>query len=410
MWTRFFLFAYTLKDAIALVIGDFPIRLSEFVLYLSSARGFAFKNLKINKIHFFILSILLLNGILVFIGSSSSDVDIPFYTKYLLRNFLMFCFILSVSLVPYQITYKQWFQLAKTIVVVNILFSIPNFFGYNIVFSGFEEYRMNDMFGLPRLRGTASEPAYMIPMLAFPLFIFDKSNEKGSKIYLYLTLLLMALTISSFGFAVIIIYLGLKTYEILDLRYKFTQNRLFVITLFISILLTFFVYFMGKIGTQLYDYTSDKMIGFLQGEATDFSSKARLTNYNACINRFNDGNFKVKLLGYGTGAYYKFIQGDVKGVLEEASEAHNLYLSTLHDRGILGLALLVLIFILIFSIQSLPNTNDTVYQAIRFGILIQFIHWFLTGNVWLYYFWAQVAFLFSITSNKNEDTSNREIL
>ena len=150
--------------------------------------------------------------------------------------------------------------------------------------------------------------------------------------------------------------------------------------------------FEGSVVAAIIDYNIDKMVGYLTFNAygeVDWSAMDRNEHLENAFNYFMDSNFVELLFGHGTGAYsfYAAHHSDVK--VENVEEAYNLYLSTLTDRGLIGLFVLLAIYYNIYKIKTKDIVSDSIWMA----LVVQLIHYFLVGNMWLYYVWQEVVML-----------------
>jgi O-antigen ligase len=100
-----------------------------------------------------------------------------------------------------------------------------------------------------------------------------------------------------------------------------------------------------------------------------------------------------------------------KYYIDDAEEAHNLYVSTLPDRGLIGLTILVLLFYFISRIKIPKNVfGDSMYFfiAIKFAVYVRMFHWFFTGMLWQYYFWIEVVILISANAYYLKISNDKE--
>ena len=119
------------------------------------------------------------------------------------------------------------------------------------------------------------------------------------------------------------------------------------------------------------------------------------------------------MIGNGTGYYSKMSKAFTKYYIDDAEEAHNLYASTLTDRGIIGIIVLVLLFYYISRIKIPKNKNISAnlmffFTAIKFGVYVRMFHWFFTGMLWQYYFWIEVIILMSANAYYIKVRNERE--
>lgn len=119
---------------------------------------------------------------------------------------------------------------------------------------------------------------------------------------------------------------------------------------------------------------------------------------------WNSNTFQY-LAGHGTGGYSQYVSGATQ-LISDAQEAYNLYLSTLTDRGVLGLVIIIFIFIFANKFRVKGNLYS---NTIFFGILMQAAHWMVTGNFWLYYFWFEIILLIGFNRNVYRHPDNSTV-
>jgi hypothetical protein len=142
----------------------------------------------------------------------------------------------------------------------------------------------------------------------------------------------------------------------------------------------------------------NKINSFLgRGATFDWSSTDRIQHLENAWNMFCNSNLFYKTIGNGTGAYYFHSKSQSGLLMNNVEEAYNLYLSTLTDRGILGLLILISLFVFL---RRKTIRNDMYSMSLFSGIVAQYIHWMLTGNMWVYFFWINVIFLISYYNYK----------
>jgi O-antigen ligase len=279
-------------------------------------------------------------------------------------------------------------------------------FGFNwgdLVFVSRQEKFLYKEFFI-RFAGQSSEPGYIVPLLSIPLMygVF-KSNFKLAGISIFYLLL----TFSSFGYAVLIFSLifFIKNVDNQKLKKKVEDFLIKSMALIPIIALIFFnklqeVFLHNWIKLQTY---------FGLSNATEWSASQRTGHMELAISLFKESSWFSKIFGNGTGYYSKASKAFTKYYIDDGEEAHNLYVSTLTDRGILGLFLLLLMFYFISRIKisdKAPESVKCFFIAIKFGAYVRMFHWVFTGMLWQYYFWVEVALLFSLSvyylRNSNE--------
>jgi len=391
------IYVWPLREAFGIAIQSIPFRLSELYMLVHVLLSLPrLKKIIIHKQLLFVLLLLLLNAILTMANSMHPEVDYLFLLKYLSRNFLIFFFLLSVIVLPYKLKPYLFRHLAIFTVLINLLFSIPNLFGYHILYFQLESYNLNELFYLVIFRGTASEPAYMIPILAFPLFYFGLTGDSKDIYWFLLCLITVILSFSSFGMAVIVFFFIIWAYGLINGQFKATYHMFILLAVTIIAGSLLIIKTMNYRSYEMLDYTKNKITGFLLGDATEYSSMARISNYQYCWDRIQIFSTTDLIFGKGTGSYAYLVGKSDNNTIEAANEAHNLYLSTIHDRGYIGLAIILAIFISVLFLKIKSDKYKYIIQIIRLTMIIQMLQWLLTGNFWIYYFWLSYAFLISI--------------
>ncbi len=326
-----------------------------------------------------------------------NTIDIPFFLKFVIKNSFTFFFLYMVISRRNVFSDKEINCMMKFIVIIEVIFAVFQYtFKIHIRDLKIEPMGFPLTIGgqtFPRLSGTASEPGYLVPILAPALYYFSV-NFKKNKIFCILSYLLLALTLSAFAIialaALLIVFFAQskgKTKTIL--RFLFITFALLLITLYFSVssVQRYVNYFVSKAMTYLNIFGENQSI-----INADYSASDRNQHLRNALYIFNSGSFFEKLFGRGTGAYsylQKIYSPNI--MVDGVEEAYNLYLSTLTDRGIIGLIVLLALFY--FLLQA--GTSDTASKALRFGIVIQMIHYFLVGNMWLYFLWYEAAILIS---------------
>ena len=406
------IFSFPLREAVGINIG-LPIRIGELFMYIYALYTIVtiFKN-KIFKEGFFYKKALLLvvalavNLIMCIIVSTNFQVNNDFLIKYIFRNTCILVFIFSVMVNPIEINQKLIETFFKYIIVIELIFCLIQIMGKDLYFLNFIDYNPERYLGLIRLKGTASEPGYLPVVVAPALYYFRNNIDK--KIYYYLGMLILFFTFSSFAYVIIgfelILYIKSTLYK------KINIKKIIICLISLSIVIGV-VY---GLNTSLKDtnikniieFNTKKITGFISNNEVDYSSQSRSQQIKLALQKFNDFSTLNKLLGKGTGAYSLYMKTVGNNmVLEQADEAHNLYVSTLYDRGILGEFILIILIVLILTLSS-KNKKTMLTKCMKYSIFIQILHWTLTGNLWLYYFWIAVGILLSsdIYSIKNLST------
>ena len=386
---------YATRDAFSLTISKIPIKLGELCI------GYEIISSLNKKIHsprtkseYLIIFGLLINLVLAIIFSTINydNINHSFFLKFVAKNLFYFTFLLLIIITRKKVNNNLIENLCKLILIVQIPFFVLEYvFHIQVVGFNFIEPIQKIMVGkiqIYRFIGTASEPAYIVPILAMPLYYFT-INKKGNEIYLFLAVFYLIITFSPFALCILILNYVFSLIRILQTSKRNFINRICSLTIIAFILIIFAL--ITPFRTYLFSMIN-KMLGFLTGGNSgvmDWSATDRSQHLQYSIELFKSSSFFKKIFGNGTGFYYFSSLHNSNLLVNDVEEAYNLYLSTLVDRGIIGLVNLLCIFVAILKIES----RDTISKAIKFGILTQFVHYLLVGNMWLYFLWTQVAIL-----------------
>tara|TARA_R110002051_G_C8760383_1_gene501588 strand:- start:3707 stop:4975 length:1269 start_codon:yes stop_codon:yes gene_type:complete len=404
---------------VGFIFFGIPLRIGELTLFLSIFRIINSKSVlkikKINKNGLIIFSLITLNLIFVIFVNFVSEVDSSFYLKYVLRNFIYISIIFSFLLKPIKYDAIKTDLFIKYILYLVTFFYFVEFFDYYIYRFGWQDLVFVSRQGkavfkdfMIKFAGQSSEPAYIIPLLSIPL-IFGLFTRKY--IYVVISLLYMLLSFSSFGYAVILFafIFFLKSVDDKELLKK-VQNFIIKALMIIPFVLLFFYEKIEKLMVHNFEKLQT-YFGF--GNAQEWSASQRTGHLELAINLFLDSNFVRMMIGNGTGYYSKMSKAFTKYYIDDAEEAHNLYASTLTDRGIIGIIVLVLLFYYISRIKIPKNKNISAnlmffFTAIKFGVYVRMFHWFFTGMLWQYYFWIEVIILMSANAYYIKVRNERE--
>ncbi len=402
-------FIYPWRDSLGFLLSGTPIRIGEIFLAILIPNAFIGK--KIKKAELPIVLLLLLNLILSVIGIiiHSSSIDKGFAYKYIFRNFF-YCFVMLGFLkTKLQITEKDIDKLMNYITKLEFLmlvlveftgihFSINGILSYSdIIQSG--QYIMIGPIKIVRFMGTASEAGYLISIILPPFyyyinkFIVEKFKD-NKKCIINIAILSICILFTNSS-AIYLIAACIVLFSILGHLDK-SKTRYFI--LFLCLLFFVSSPMLIKYGEVFNSTVVNKFNSFLGRTAEfDWSSTDRRLHYNSAWNMFCKSGWIDQLFGNGTGAYYQHQYTDSSLLTNGVEEAYNLYLSTLTDRGVIGLIILISVIVFLYK-----NTiKKDLYSTTLFsGVVVQCIHWMLTGNMWLYFFWINIILLISYRRNK----------
>ena len=401
---------------VGFIIYGIPLRIGELTFLLFFLRSLDLRTTKIHKVGLIIVLLLGINLIHVISIKYFTTVDNTFFFKYIFRNTLYLFAIVSFVLKPIkydEIKFNFFIKYILWIVSIFYLIEFIDFYlisfnwGELVFVSRQEKSIFNDF--IIRFAGPSSEPAYIIPLLSIPL-IYGMFKRKFE--YVVISMILMLLAFSSFGYLVILFSIIFLFNSITDRRFKQKAKKILYLSL-TSIFLVALVF--AQKTSQVIAYNWLKLKAYVGiGDSYEWSASQRMGHIKLALDMFIESSWYNMLFGNGTGFYSKMSKEFTKFYLDDAEEAHNLYVSTLTDRGVIGLSLLILLFYIIIKIK-IPKevTGDFRYffMAIKFSVLVRMIHWFFTGMLWQYYFWAEVAILISASTYyikiSNERRKNR---
>ncbi len=390
----------TFRDALSFNIYNTNIRLGEILFYFIAAYNIIFsKNkYKINDRKLFLISCLLLtNLIFTFTVSIFFERDNSFFIKYIIRNFLISFAILSFAINPVKLKEKDYNKIIIFILYFQFFFLIMQIFKLDLFYFRFSYYE-SFYFGLQRFKGSASESAYIISILVFPLVYFkNKISEGNFYIFSYwLSVIMIFLTFSTFGYAILLLHF----FSYLKFNLTGLRKRTFILAIIVVIIISILfpiIFAQNNILIDVLTFNFNKAISYITFQNFDYSTNARLSIQRLAFILYKNLDFFNKIFGMGTGSFSNVLDFNTRYIVEGAAEAHNIYLATLYERGLLGL----LIIFIIFSIILFANAKSSVEKALKFSLIVQMLHWFITGNFWLYFFWIEVIYFFNLKLKSN---------
>lgn len=394
------LFLFSFRDSLGFFIGTVPIRIGELASSFFFINVFKTKS-KISRNEQYILFALLLNFFIGILGDIVyfEDIDFNFAAKYLLRNILNIFFVWGFISTSIRYTSQDVEKLIRFTVLLQfstfiLMYCFKQYFYMGNMFD-LGSYRDSGVYlgsiWIPRFIGTCSEPGYLAPILSFPLYFYLKRFliQKSTEDILYLSMILL-MTIFTFS-AAVYIFAGLViTYVLVE---NFKNKRVFYLIIIAMVTIPMglcFILSSPVLSDYLVNKVVFKIIAYLTFDTTYMmSSSDRIEQMINCYEFVMRGDFFQVLLGHGTGGYAFFVKSS-SYLISDAEEAYNLYLSTLADRGILGLICIIMIFV---SVKNMVVSRDLYSQSIYVALIMQFLHWMIVGNFWLYYFWYEIVIL-----------------
>lgn len=415
------LFLFPWRDALAVVIGGTPFRFGEiFSVFVAFIPGVAnrFGKIRIKSKEFHILLILLLNLIVALLSTLiyHYSVNTGFASKYIVRN-IVYIFAM-VGFFSSSITFDRVDvdKLMKYLLLLETLFFvvveatgihlyIGKFATWSSILSSQQYYTIGGI-NIIRFMGTTAEAGYLSPLLVMPLYYYlvEYTREKKKTLgWIFLDLILCLFTFSTavYVFAAIV-FLGVS---IGNARTRMNNHKL-ILLFFVILAIVFLVIFGRRIPGISKLFSSEfvnKIKTFLgRSQSGNWSAMDRSQHYKNAWKLFVSGSPLQWFIGHGTGGYYYFSQNSSNLLVTEVDEAYNLFLSTLTDRGIVGFLCLVGVGV---CSRKFVIKNSLASKTIWLGILAQYLHWMLTGNFWLYYFWYEIMFLVGLYRSDKRDKS-----
>ena len=398
---KFLFIFYPFRDAFGLNVASTPFRIGELysIVYAISAlrlkKTFRFREIdrRVRNIIFLLLLNFCFTALVSF--TNIETVDTVFFYKYLVRNGLTVFLLFGVvgTLINYSprliILGIKW-NVVLQIVFAIIFFVLSKRIFMNHVYSIWEFQTANyGDFELPRFAGTSSEAGYLGPVLAMPLYYLLNNYKKELK-WLICCLALLLVTFSTSNYLIIFITIATILYK-KNKRNFLKQTFGFLVFVILSISVVMF-FFKDSVLSMVIISNFDKLIGYITlgtYGTLDWSASDRTEHLASALQMFVNGNVLQVLFGHGTGAYSFSALHNTNLLVQTVEEAYNIYLSTLTDRGVIGLFLFILIFYNIFKLK----TKNPLSDALWFGLAIQLVHYMIVGNMWLYYVWQEVLFL-----------------
>ncbi|MFC1663146.1 O-antigen ligase family protein [Patescibacteria group bacterium] len=259
------------------------------------------------------------------------------------------------------------------ITIIVTLFGIYQFIGDLIglpqSLTGLRDLYTKDVFGFPRIQGTALEPLYFVNFLILPItlaFAFLISREKVMNILLLAALLLLGvinvvLALSRAGWvalAVSLVIVGIYYFR------KLITPRQFIIGLLI-VLITAYVFI------RVFGLTEDVEESFAAfgRQSLAFFEGASFTDR---VSTFTDAWVSFKMnpwLGIGTGNFGPIVA--LFPAIEPVGGwliVNNIFLEIAVETGIFGLAVFILILGILF-IRSIKAINITTSSWLRAALI-----------------------------------------
>lgn len=408
--TLIFLFPW--RDALGVTLAGIPLRFGEIgAVLLGIIPLFNGGRIKLKRKESFIIWILIINLFITLLGyiKYQNSIDTSFGLKYIVRNVLYIVTILGFLSSKISFSSEDVDRLFDFFTVLQLVAFVL------VLTTGLHMY-MGTIWGkermiamgqfvnlagltLPRFAGTCSESGYLAPLFTITSYYYLKEymsvngskKKKHSLLFLMLTLVMTLFTFSTAVY--LFVGLTLSITFLKNSQRKKAMNVLLIAAIFVLGLLLF-IATNETVQQYLSNEIFNKIAVYLSlGNKTDifnWSAMDRSQHIENAINLFKSSNPLQILIGHGTGAYSDYASRQTTLLVTDVNEAYNLFLSTLTDRGILGFTCLIVVFI---YCKKYWIKRDIYSTALFVGVVSQFLHWMLTGNFWLYYFWYEIIFL-----------------
>ena len=401
-------------DLLGIHVGAISLKLTEVFICIYGFIGIIKILLKakvklINKdysvVIYLFLNLLLASAVTI---DNWGGVNHSFAAKYLVKNTIYVIFLLGI-INDQKILYtkKQIDFLARWIVILclicflfNVLTGKQLYLNQLIIPKG-----MHIVIGplsIVRFSATTFEPGLAILILALPLFYFTRCYSKN-KIWFFVTIILILLSYSTSSFIIVAFNFLILLFE----NKKWTANKvIYLYMCFIGLIILILIVMRTPKLYDIFAYQLNKILAFVTGGRNGSSLwtiNDRLNQYSIIWRYFVSGNIINIIFGRGTGAYAKYVSELPKGVvMTTAEEGYNIYLSTLADRGVVGVALVLLV--LIYIIRCWKKSDEITNRTLLWTVLVHFLCWLTMGNYWLYTCWLTIGLYYGLnnTNNKKE--------
>ncbi|MGL5965268.1 MAG: hypothetical protein ACRCZ2_12860 [Fusobacteriaceae bacterium] len=386
---KLLIFSIPLRELAGFKSG-IPFRLGE--LLMLAYAGYIFLKTSVEKkARFFnrtllsksVVYLLILNLFLTIIFSRGQLINQEFFYKYIARNIMMIIFFSAVLIKPLRLKRKDIELFFKYMVMLQLVMLVLQKLGFTIrlfTLTNFPSYR--------RYQGTASEAGYLPALIAPALWYFR--NSIRNKKYYYLAFFEIFMTFSSFAYAVLVIEF---LFVVLTKKIRINPKNFLKGILFL-LLFSIIIGINLKVISTSIEKNFSKIVKYSKNDGGDFSAKTRNQQLKNIKNKISEFSKPELIFGKGTGFYSNNQISNIEKFMEIAEEGHTLYYSTIHDRGIIGYSIIIIIFSIFGYMISCLRKNKII-MSLAYLYFIQLIHWKITGNTWLYFFWISAAFILS---------------
>lgn len=275
--------------------------------------------------------------------------------------------------------------------------------------TGLREHYTKSVFGFPRIQSTALEPLYFANFLLIPISLLlvlflrkkeDQAKERqhfllrplGISFILVLSALNLVLTVSRgayLAFAVVLVLVF-----VLFFKYFINPKR-FVPIILIIFLVGFGVYkLIGLDKRSGIETFIEHSTNFQEGVAIE----ERFSTYDHAFEMIK----RHPVLGVGVGNFGPQIAQNPNNTPTDGwLIVNNLYLEVFAERGIFGIAILLLMmgFVILRSLKALRFGKDVYLKTILLGLTIAFVAILVQYNtfsiLYFFHFWFLIGLLIS---------------
>lgn len=417
---KILLFLFPWRDALGIMIANTPLRFGELFALLMCCSVITVKRRRFDKKEALVLAVLAVNLLVTLVSTLGNIhfIDRPFAVKYILRNTLYIIFVFAVLNSRFTCNGRDIERLMRFFVVLQLIMMFAIFttglhlrisqvIGWDVIIETGQYVTIGGI-RIPRFMGTASEAGYLAPLVVMPVHYFlseyicaksPRSRRGENLFYLFSIYLISIMTFST----AVYVFVAIVTLFVIGRNIgKSRTTKFFFFLLVMVILLIIVACNIPSISSVFKEHYLAKIYAYLGNKHySNHSANDRLQHLKNAWEMFREGNVWQIIIGHGTGGYYTYARSSSQLLVVEVNEAYNLFLSSLTDRGILGFACLVALFFALKAFALKNHFSETVFV----GIVAQYLHWMLTGNFWLYYFWFEVLLLIGLYRQNNRGFS-----
>ena len=377
-------FAFSPANQTFIRFGDLLISAS-IIIYLLCPKQLKSKAPVSNALLIFMLYAL------VFGVFFASIFEMSYAIKFLLKGFGTVFFLRILEKVNIKVGPLFFDKLFFYTICITVVLCALQLLGYTIEGLKFLPYTAT-LYGLPRLNGTASEPGFLVPLIA-PCYAYYLYKYKEHPFLLAISVLILLFTNSSFGYVAIAFVLVAMFFQMkgkAKLKYASKGIPIFCIAL-VGCLFLF-----PKL-TNTIEMSAKKILAFGSSSTADmdWSAAERFENRLAGFRGYYELPLENKIMGGGLGTAQHFSEKYV--VAHFTSEECGIaYLGVLLNLGIVGIVLLIFLF---YRMRKYSD-NNVVSKDLFLSIVIQAVQFFIIAGMWIYLFWFDIGLLILAYKNR----------